>query len=472
LARQTTEPFAPKATSREDGSVTTDLTGDFGLGEEEFDWDVFVPDPDDAEIAAEAAALEDEDELDLDDSEFDWDAALREDPEPEAGADGGARAGAAYDRIVDTVRRSFEDPEPLADFEPEPVAVHATETPTPSESRPEVENLAFAPEPEAERRQGVWLPETELGAEAELEEASEWGPEPDTARAPGAISEWRPEAFPQTEDNLEPEAAVEPEADLEPEATLELEAEPEWEPELEPAEARIAEMAAAVASVGPAESFPVPPSEARAAVSEEDGLRQDIGEAAPAESPVSLPTRTSRTHKKHEQNRISRVFTATVVLACLALVLVVAAAVVHSRHHPPTGGAPTHAAPPTSSSSETARIQTATDALDSATTSATVGLSSLPTFPTPSNVEKVINPYMSSLQLFGTLLSGSTVPSRARSAASNAEAQVRQDLQFLDTIDALPPLQLGAFLKQFDADAAQLQTTLSALEQNLRSASS
>jgi hypothetical protein len=400
--------------------VTTDLTGDFGLGEEEFDWDVFVPDPDDAEIAAEAAALEDEDELDLDDSEFDWDAALREDPEPEAGADGGARAGAAYDRIVDTVRRSFEDPEPLADFEPqpEPVAVHATETPTPSESRPGVENLAFAPEPEAERRQGVWLPETELGAEAELEVASE------------------------------------------------------WEPELEPAEARIAEMAAAVASVGPAESFPVPPSEAEAAVSEEDGLRQDIGEAAPAESPVSLPTRTSRTHKKHEQNRRSRVFTATVVLACLALVLVVAAAVVHSRHHPPTGGAPTHAAPPTSSSSETARIQTATDALDSATTSATVGLSSLPTFPTPSNVEKVINPYMSSLQLFGTLLSGSTVPSRARSAASNAEAQVRQDLQFLDTIDALPPLQLGAFLKQFDADAAQLQTTLSALEQNLRSASS
>ena len=61
--------------------MTTDLTGDFGLGEEEFDWDVFVPDPDEAEIAAEAAALEDEDELDLDDSDFDWDAALREDPE-------------------------------------------------------------------------------------------------------------------------------------------------------------------------------------------------------------------------------------------------------------------------------------------------------------------------------------------------------------------------------------------------------
>ncbi len=61
--------------------MTTDLTGDFELGEDELEWDVFVPDPDDAEIAAEAAALEDEDELDLDDSDFDWDSALREDPE-------------------------------------------------------------------------------------------------------------------------------------------------------------------------------------------------------------------------------------------------------------------------------------------------------------------------------------------------------------------------------------------------------
>ena len=190
--------------------MTTDLTGDFGLGEEEFDWDVFVPDPDDAEIAAEAAALEDEDELDLDDSEFDWDAALREDPEPEAGADGGARAGAAYDRIVDTVRRSFEDPEPLADFDPNPNPSRSKRQrrrPR-AESRPEVENLAFAPEPEAELRQGVWLPETELGAEAELEEASGWGLEPDAAGAAETVSEWRPEAFPQTEGNWEPEAGT------------------------------------------------------------------------------------------------------------------------------------------------------------------------------------------------------------------------------------------------------------------------
>ena len=83
-----------------------------------------------------------------------------------------------------------------------------------------------------------------------------------------------------------------------------------------------------------------------------------------------------------------------------------------------------------------------------------------------------MNSYISSLQLYGTFLSGSAVPASARSDATSAETQVRQDLQFLDTIDALPPLQLGAFLKQFDIDATQLQTTLSALEQNLRAAAS
>jgi hypothetical protein len=38
--------------------MTTDLTDDSELDEEEFDWDVFLPDPDDAEIAAEAAAFD------------------------------------------------------------------------------------------------------------------------------------------------------------------------------------------------------------------------------------------------------------------------------------------------------------------------------------------------------------------------------------------------------------------------------
>ena len=117
-------------------------------------------------------------------------------------------------------------------------------------------------------------------------------------------------------------------------------------------------------------------------------------------------------------------------------------------------------------------MQAATDAVDSATTAASVGLTSLSAFPTPTNVETVINPYISSLQLYETFLSGTKVPSSAQPAAVSAAARIRQDLHFLETIDGLPPQQLGAFLVQFDTDATQLQTTLSTLEQDLRTPAS
>jgi hypothetical protein len=78
-----------------------------------------------------------------------------------------------------------------------------------------------------------------------------------------------------------------------------------------------------------------------------------------------------------------------------------------------------------------------------------------------------INPYISSLQLYAAFLSGRKVPEPAQSAAASAEAQVSRDSKFLSTIDGLPPLQLGAYLEQFETQATQLQATLSTLEQNL-----
>ncbi len=124
--------------------MTTDLTDGSELSEEEFAWDVFAPDPDESEIAAEAAALEDEDELDLDDSHLDWEAAMRE-PETMGGPEGEARAGAAYDRIVDTVRRSVEDPENAGDVVDED---HVDEVP----------DVVAALEPEATGAPGLaWL---------------------------------------------------------------------------------------------------------------------------------------------------------------------------------------------------------------------------------------------------------------------------------------------------------------------------
>ena len=177
-----------------------------------------------------------------------------------------------------------------------------------------------------------------------------------------------------------------------------------------------------------------------------------------------------------EQKQRSRVFTATIVLACLFVVVVAAVFGVRALRHqtttatapPVTAAPPTRTAPTLPTSQDAARIQTATDAVDSATTAASVGVASLTAFPTPSNVATIINPYIASLQLYETVLSGSKVPARGPAGGGQRPAQLRQDLQFLDTIDGLPAAQLGAFLEQFDSDATHLQTTLSTLEQNLR----
>lgn len=421
--------------------MTTELTGDFGLGEDEFEWDVFLPDPDEAEIAAEAAALQNEDELDLDDSDFDWDAALREDSQPEVGSDGAARAGAAYDRIVDTVRRSFEEPEAEADrpadVDPEPVVVPLTATAAPDTARWEP-----APE-EAPATPAWWAPEP---AATELDEGGESEPEA-----------WL-EQETWLEEEEEPPFAVEPEVAAWPAA----------DPVLEDAEARIAAMAATVAAVTAVEAEPAAVLEGGPELlSDTTALRGDAGTSGAHGTAPAHARKSRRRNAPRDEDR-SRVFTAIVVLACAALVVIAVAAVMYALQHANAATPPAQTPPPVSSTAATARIQTATDAIDSATTSATVGFSSMGSFPTPSNVEKIVNPYVSSLQLYGTLLSESKVPAAALSDASSAAAQVHQDVQFLDSIDGLPPVQLGAFLKQFDAEATELQTTLSALEQNLR----
>ena len=391
--------------------MTTDLTGDFGLGEDEFEWDVFVPDPDDAEIAAEADALQDEDELELDDSDFDWEAAFREDTEPESGSDGAARAGAAYDRIVDTVRRSFEEPEAeadrTADVHPEPVVIPSTENVAADTTR--------------------WEREPEDAHATPLR----WAPEPATER--DEADEFEPESWLDLHEESPP--AGEPVAAAWPDAN----------PALEAAEARIAEMAATVAAVAAVEAEPTADLEGESdLLSETTANEEDAGTSGPRGTAPAHARKSRRKSAPADEDR-SRVFTAIVVLSCAALVVIAVAAVMYAVQHGYAAGSSAQTPPALSSTAATARIQTATDAIDSATTSATVGFSSMGSFPTPSNVEKIVNPYVSSLQIYGTLLSESKVPAAARSDASSAAAQVRQDVQFLDTIDGLPPVQLGAF---------------------------
>ena len=96
-------------------------------------------------------------------------------------------------------------------------------------------------------------------------------------------------------------------------------------------------------------------------------------------------------------------------------------------------------------------------------------MASLPSFPTPTNVSTVINPYVNSLQLYETFLSGTTVPLPARATAQIALAEVRNDIATFETIDGLPAARLGAFLQEFATDSTQLQSTLGTLEVDLHS---
>jgi hypothetical protein len=449
--------------------MTTDLTGGSDLGEEEFDWDVFAPDPDETELAAAAAALENQAELNLDDSDLDWDAALQE-PEPMGGADGEARAGAAFDRIVDTVRRFVEDPE--AETE-------------------EADEIVAAQQPEATQVTGPAWPD--LDEELDLDDE----PNPDDVLEPDAVHEPQSEPVHEVAVAASVAAAFEPRAepddpsgqarghdaapwvepvlpdppDLHHEGAWELRPEPEPNPVATFAPEAASMMAASATPTWTTGLEPEPataPPSASASVAPEPEASDDAAER-------TTKTRSTKSGERRRRKR-SRVFTATVVLACLFLAVVAGVVAVRSLHHPTAATSsatgPSHSAARVSTSPDAGRMQAATDAVDSATTAAQVGLTSLSDFPTPSNVAKVIYPYLSSLQLYQSFLSSSTVPVPARAAAASAATQVRQELTFLATIAALPPEQLGAYLQQFGTDATRLQTTLSALEIDLRTPAS
>ena len=184
------------------------------------------------------------------------------------------------------------------------------------------------------------------------------------------------------------------------------------------------------------------------------------------------------TRRRHTDERHSRVYTATVVLACSLLVLVAVVLIIHSRQRPSTPAAPPPA--PTAAGSvpapsvlrQAARIKAATDEVNLATTTALAGMSSLPNLPSPADVAQVVGPYAESLQLYGSFLSGADVPPSARATATQVLGQVRVDAMFLGTIEGLAPAQLSAYLHTFYTDAAQLQGSLIALENELPSPSS
>ena len=151
----------------------------------------------------------------------------------------------------------------------------------------------------------------------------------------------------------------------------------------------------------------MPEVETSAAASWQPAEDSEAAAQPPAIHPAFLPTGA---HTTEGRKPVSRIVKAAGIMLCILLVLVVAAAVIPAIHRPPAGGQPTRTPTAPASSSKASEIQSATDAVDSATTATRAGLASVAGFPTPTTVSTVINPYINSLQLYETFLSGTTVP--------------------------------------------------------------
>jgi hypothetical protein len=166
-----------------------------------------------------------------------------------------------------------------------------------------------------------------------------------------------------------------------------------------------------------------------------------------------------------------RVGTAVAGLVGILVVIVLAGVAAHALHGSPAStagsGPPAH---PTSSApgpSQVAALADGTNDIVSATTATQAGFAAMKGLPTPATVAVITNPYVDSLQLYAALLAESTVPPAARAADRQVSAQVRSDVDFLESINGLPPVELGTFLHSFYTHAAVLQAQLGALERDL-----
>jgi preprotein translocase subunit SecG len=183
-----------------------------------------------------------------------------------------------------------------------------------------------------------------------------------------------------------------------------------------------------------------------------------------ANSSTRPPRHVHSVEEAHRQHsRRSRAFMTTAVLASLFVVFVVVMVVTVLLHHsdnPPAGTA-------SAVSPETARLQAATKSMSSKASAARAALYSLNGIPTTVNVAAVIDPYVSSLRRYESVLSGSEVPTSARGAAATVRALLARQAPSLATIDGLPALRLGSYLEGFVPGVTHLQKDLRTLEHAL-----
>jgi hypothetical protein len=155
-----------------------------------------------------------------------------------------------------------------------------------------------------------------------------------------------------------------------------------------------------------------------------------------------------------------------VALAALLVVFVGVTGILVLLHH--STSPPESTAPNAALTSASARLETATQAVDFDARSTRSTLDSLGGIPTPVKVATVINPFVSALQYYQFVLNRAEMPRSALGAAATVRASVSRDVQSLSAINGLTPFHLGSYLENFGTGTTQLRKDLGALERALR----
>jgi hypothetical protein len=113
-------------------------------------------------------------------------------------------------------------------------------------------------------------------------------------------------------------------------------------------------------------------------------------------------------------------------------------------------------------------MKTATDEAVDAATAARAGFAAFTSLPTPAKVSTVVGSYVDALQLYRTMLTSTPLPAPARAAGHALGSQLRLDILSFETINGLPPAELGAYLQMFFSRTADLQTAMGAFERALQ----
>ncbi len=153
--------------------------------------------------------------------------------------------------------------------------------------------------------------------------------------------------------------------------------------------------------------------------------------------------------------------------AVLLLVAVVLGVVLIVRHH----SVPTSASGPGATavtSADVSRVETATtDALASTETLRT-GFAALSGVPTKPQITNLVNPYVSALQLYGTVLTGTPVPRSAAAVDRHVQATVSENVTYLQRINTDPGVDIGTFLRGVLVRDGQFQQSAGSLAHALR----